>query len=271
MNGPLFPGHLKVDFGDLVALEKAFKENGDRIAGFLFEPIQGEAGVVIPHDGYLKSVRDLCSKYNILMIADEIQSSLARSGKLMACDWEEVRPDVVILGKALGGGVIPVSAVLAEKDVMLCIRPGEHGRAEATKDDRFGDLSRSQYGLVDLAAALFYRACVNRDKPSSSEKRVKREHADACLREELKKGKWLWNAAFCCLTHNYKRRMSKILFIYWFEGIIVSFERSSQELSFVLLLPDSEVAISSSSSSLNEVSFVLHFMLLHKEMLPNWK
>ncbi|XP_062106619.1 uncharacterized protein LOC133817967 isoform X10 [Humulus lupulus] len=287
MNGPLFPGHLKVDFGDLVALEKAFKENGDRIAGFLFEPIQGEAGVVIPHDGYLKSVRDLCSKYNILMIADEIQSSLARSGKLMACDWEEVRPDVVILGKALGGGVIPVSAVLAEKDVMLCIRPGEHGRAEATKDDRFGDLSRSQYGLVDLAAALFYRACVNRDKPSSSEKRVKREHADACLREELKKGKWLWNAAFCCLTHNYKRRMSKILFIYWFEGIIVSFERimndasmghnydgllwtlrSSQELSFVLLLPDSEVAISSSSSSLNEVSFVLHFMLLHKEMLP---
>ncbi|XP_062086073.1 ornithine aminotransferase, mitochondrial-like [Humulus lupulus] len=127
MNGPLLPGHLKVDFGDLVALEKAFNENGDRIAGFLFEPIQGEAGVVIPHDGYLKSVKELCSKYNILMIADEIQSGLARSGKLLACDWEEVRPDVVILGKALGGGVIPVSAVLANKDVMLCIRPGEHG------------------------------------------------------------------------------------------------------------------------------------------------
>ncbi|XP_062116266.1 serine/threonine-protein kinase ATM isoform X3 [Humulus lupulus] len=143
--------------------------------------------------------------------------------------------------------------------------------AEAIKDDRFGALSRSQYGLVDLAAALFYRACVNRGKPSSSEKRVKREHADARLREELKKGKWLWNAAFCCLTHNYKRRMSKDLFIYWFEGIIASFERimndanmghsydgllwtlrSLQELSFVLLLPDSEVAISSSSSSLNE-------------------
>ncbi|PON82375.1 Ornithine aminotransferase [Trema orientale] len=125
--GPFLPGHLKVDFGDSVALEKIFKENGDRIAGFLFEPIQGEAGVVIPPDGYLKSVRDLCSKYNILMIADEIQSGLARSGKLLACDWEEVRPDVVILGKALGGGVIPVSAVLADKDVMLCIRPGEHG------------------------------------------------------------------------------------------------------------------------------------------------
>ncbi|KAM1796424.1 hypothetical protein COP2_037494 [Malus domestica] len=125
--GPLLPGHLKVDFGDAVGLEKVFKENGDRIAGFLFEPIQGEAGVIIPPDGYLKTVRDLCSKYNILMIADEIQSGLARSGKMLAVDWEEVRPDVVILGKALGGGVIPVSAVLADKDVMLCIRPGEHG------------------------------------------------------------------------------------------------------------------------------------------------
>ncbi|KAI6703431.1 hypothetical protein NL676_012567 [Syzygium grande] len=125
--GPLLPGHLKVDFGDQVALERIFKENGDRIAGFLFEPIQGEAGVILPPDGYLRAVRDLCSKYNILMIADEIQTGLARTGKLLACDWEEVRPDVVILGKALGGGVIPVSAVLADKDVMLCIRPGEHG------------------------------------------------------------------------------------------------------------------------------------------------
>ncbi|XP_074329631.1 ornithine aminotransferase, mitochondrial [Apium graveolens] len=124
---PLLPGHLKVDFGDISALEKVFKEKGDQIAGFLFEPIQGEAGVIIPPDGYLKSARDLCSKYNILMIADEIQSGIARSGRMLACDWEEVRPDVVILGKALGGGVIPVSAVLADKDVMLCIQPGEHG------------------------------------------------------------------------------------------------------------------------------------------------
>ncbi|XP_002519647.3 ornithine aminotransferase, mitochondrial isoform X2 [Ricinus communis] len=125
--GPLLPGHFKVDFGDEVALEKIFKERGDRIAGFLFEPIQGEAGVVIPPDGYLKAVRDLCTKYNVLMIADEIQTGLARTGKMLACDWEQVRPDVVILGKALGGGVIPVSAVLADKDVMLCIQPGEHG------------------------------------------------------------------------------------------------------------------------------------------------
>lgn len=125
--GPLLPGHLKVDFGDEVALEKIFEENGDRIAGFLFEPIQGEAGVIIPPDGYLKAVRELCSKFNILMIADEIQSGLGRSGRMLACDWAEVRPDVVILGKALGGGVIPVSAVLADKDVMLSIQPGEHG------------------------------------------------------------------------------------------------------------------------------------------------
>ncbi|KAF6150590.1 hypothetical protein GIB67_022202 [Kingdonia uniflora] len=125
--GPLLPGHLKVDFGDAEALEKIFKENGDRIAGFLFEPIQGEAGVVIPPDGYLKKVRGLCSKHNILMIADEIQTGIARTGKMLACDWEDVRPDIVILGKALGAGVIPVSAVLADKEIMLCIKPGEHG------------------------------------------------------------------------------------------------------------------------------------------------
>ncbi|KAG7012535.1 Ornithine aminotransferase, mitochondrial, partial [Cucurbita argyrosperma subsp. argyrosperma] len=116
--GPLLPGHLKVDFGDAVALEKTFKG----WLNILFQDM-----VIIPPDGYMKAVRDLCSKYNVLMIADEIQSGLARSGKLLACDWENVRPDLVILGKALGGGVIPVSAVLADKDVMLCIQPGEHG------------------------------------------------------------------------------------------------------------------------------------------------
>ncbi|KAK9707025.1 hypothetical protein RND81_07G168000 [Saponaria officinalis] len=125
--GPLLPGHVKVDFGDELALENLFREKGNRIAGFLFEPIQGEAGVVVPKEGYLKAVRDLCTKYNVLMIADEIQSGLGRSGRMLACDWEDVRPDVVILGKALGGGVVPVSAVLADKDVMLSIQPGEHG------------------------------------------------------------------------------------------------------------------------------------------------
>ncbi|BAT74292.1 hypothetical protein LR48_Vigan05g092300 [Vigna angularis] len=125
--GPLLPGHIKVDFGDADALERIFKEKGECIAAFILEPIQGEAGIIIPPDGYLKAVRDLCSKYNILMIADEIQSGLGRTGKMLACEWEEVRPDVVVLGKALGGGVLPVSAVLADKDVMLCIQPGQHG------------------------------------------------------------------------------------------------------------------------------------------------
>ncbi|WVZ25322.1 hypothetical protein V8G54_003866 [Vigna mungo] len=131
--GPLLPGHIKVDFGDAEALERIFKEKGECIAAFILEPIQGEAGIIIPPDGYLKAVRDLCSKYNILMIADEIQSGLGRTGKMLACEWEEVRPDVVVLGKALGGGVLPVSAVLADKDVMLCIQPGQHGRVAPPK------------------------------------------------------------------------------------------------------------------------------------------
>ncbi|KAG6526234.1 hypothetical protein ZIOFF_016216 [Zingiber officinale] len=125
--GPLVPGHLKVKFGNVDALEKIFKDHGEQICGFLFEPIQGEAGVIIPPDGYLRSVRDLCSRYNILMIADEIQTGIARTGRMLACDWEMIRPDVVILGKALGAGVIPVSVVLADKEIMLCIQPGEHG------------------------------------------------------------------------------------------------------------------------------------------------
>lgn len=125
--GPLLPGHRKVDFGDINALENILRECGDRVAGFLFEPIQGEAGVIIPPDGYLKTVRDLCSKHNVLMIADEIQTGIGRTGRMLACDWEDVRPDIVILGKALGAGVVPVSAVLADKDIMLCIKSGEHG------------------------------------------------------------------------------------------------------------------------------------------------
>ncbi|BBN16867.1 ornithine--oxo-acid transaminase [Marchantia polymorpha subsp. ruderalis] len=124
---PLLGGNLKVDFGDADALESIFKEHGDNIAGFLFEPIQGEAGVIVPPEGYLRKVRELCSKYNVLMIADEIQTGMARTGRLLAVEWENVRPDVVILGKALGAGVLPVSAVLADKEVMLCIQPGEHG------------------------------------------------------------------------------------------------------------------------------------------------
>ncbi|XP_029144814.1 ornithine aminotransferase, mitochondrial isoform X2 [Arachis hypogaea] len=117
-SSPLLPGHLKVDFGDAEALERIFKEKGEHIAGFLLEPIQGEAGWEI----LVASSNSLAKKK-----IDEIQTGLARTWKMLACDREEVRPDVVILGKALGGGVFPVSAVLADKDVMLCIKPGEHG------------------------------------------------------------------------------------------------------------------------------------------------
>lgn len=123
--GPYMPGFSIVDYDDLAALEQAFTD--PHVAGFMFEPIQGEAGVVIPAEGYLQGVRALCDKYNVLMIADEVQTGLCRTGKLLACDHEGVRPDILILGKALSGGVMPVSAVLCDDEVMLNIKPGEHG------------------------------------------------------------------------------------------------------------------------------------------------
>lgn len=126
--GPQCPktGEL-LEYGSLESLEKCLKAHADHAAGFLVEPIQGEAGIYVPPEGYLKGAYELCKKYNVLFIADEIQTGLCRSGKMLACDWEDVRPDILILGKALSGGVYPVSAVLADKDIMLCIRPGEHG------------------------------------------------------------------------------------------------------------------------------------------------
>lgn len=123
--GPFTPGFIKVPYNDIPALEKALED--PNIAGFLVEPIQGEAGVYVPDDGYLKKAYDLCKAKNVLFIADEVQTGIARTGKLLACDHEGVRPDVLILGKAISGGVMPVSAVLADDDVMLCIKPGEHG------------------------------------------------------------------------------------------------------------------------------------------------
>jgi ornithine--oxo-acid transaminase len=123
--GPYMPGFDIVEYNDLNALEEVFK--GDNIAGFMVEPIQGEAGVVVPHEGYLKGVRALCDKYNVLFIADEVQTGLCRTGKMLACDHENVKPDILILGKALSGGVMPVSAVLANDEIMLTIQPGEHG------------------------------------------------------------------------------------------------------------------------------------------------
>jgi len=123
--GPFMPGFGLVPYNDLVALENELKDTN--VAAFMVEPIQGEAGVVLPDDGYLKGVRDLCTKYNVLFIADEIQTGLARTGKMLACDHEGVRPDILILGKALSGGTLPISAVLADNIVMMQIKPGEHG------------------------------------------------------------------------------------------------------------------------------------------------
>ena len=123
--GPFTPGFIIIPYNDLRALENALKDPD--IAGFLVEPIQGEAGVYVPDEGYLKKAYDLCKSKNVLFIADEVQTGIARTGKLLACDHEGVRPDILILGKALSGGVLPVSAVLADDEIMLTIKPGEHG------------------------------------------------------------------------------------------------------------------------------------------------
>jgi len=123
--GPFMPGFDLVPYNDTLALEKAFQDKN--VAAFMVEPIQGEAGVVIPDGGYLKKVRALCDTYNVLFIADEIQTGLCRTGKMLACDHEGVRPDILILGKALSGGTMPVSAVLCDDEIMMNIKPGEHG------------------------------------------------------------------------------------------------------------------------------------------------
>ncbi len=123
--GPFMPGFEMVPYNDLTALEQSFQDSN--VAAFMVEPIQGEAGVVVPDEGYLSGVRQLCNEYNVLMIADEIQTGLARTGKMLACDHEKVRPDILVLGKALSGGVLPVSAVLADDFIMMNIKAGEHG------------------------------------------------------------------------------------------------------------------------------------------------
>lgn len=123
--GPFMPGYIIIPYNDLKALEVALQD--PNVAGFMVEPIQGEAGVVVPDPGYLRNAYELCRKNNVLFIADEVQTGIARTGKLLACHYEDFQPDILVLGKALGGGVFPVSAALANDEVMLCIKPGEHG------------------------------------------------------------------------------------------------------------------------------------------------
>ena len=182
--GPLLPGYVIIPYNDLKALDNALID--PNVCAFIFEPVQGEAGVIVPDEGYLTGVRELCTKNNVLMIADEVQSGLGRTGKMLACDHENVRPDVLVLGKALSGGVLPVSAVLADDEIMLTINPGEHG---------------STYGGNPLACHVAIAALnVLKDEKLSENS----ERLGKILRDELKKiksdritlvrGKGLFNA-----------------------------------------------------------------------------
>jgi len=123
--GPYTPGFINIPYNDIKALEKALED--PNIGGFLVEPIQAEAGVYVPEDGYLRKAFDLCKKHNVLFVADEVQTGLARTGKMLACDHEDVRPHILVLGKAISGGMLPVSCVLADDEIMMTIKPGEHG------------------------------------------------------------------------------------------------------------------------------------------------
>lgn len=125
--GPFTPGFVRIPYNDTEALARVLEEKGDKVCAMLVEPIQGEAGVYVPEDGYIRKCYDLCHAHNVLFIADEVQTGIARTGRMFACDHEGVRPDMITIGKALSGGVLPVSAVLADDEVMLTIKPGEHG------------------------------------------------------------------------------------------------------------------------------------------------
>ena len=165
--GPYTPGFTSVPYNDLAAMEDAIQA-GD-VAGVLIEPIQGEAGVIIPDEGYLQGVRELCTQHNVLMLADEVQTGIARTGRLLAVNHEDVRPDVLILGKAVSGGVYPVSAVLADDDIMLCIRPGQHG---------------STYGGNPMACKVAMAALdVVRDEELAKNAEIQGEALRAGLRE----------------------------------------------------------------------------------------
>ena len=182
--GPFTPGFIKIPYNDIPALEKALQDPD--VAGFLLEPIQGEAGVFVPDEGYLKKAYELCKSKNVLFIADEVQTGIARTGRLLACDHEVVHPDILLLGKEMSGGIMPVSCVLANDDILLCIKPGDHG---------------STYGGNPIAARVSIAALeVVRDEKlaENAEKlgqvfrdRISKIHSDMI---ELVRGKGLLNA-----------------------------------------------------------------------------
>jgi ornithine--oxo-acid transaminase len=186
--GPLTPGHAKVPFNDLDALRRLLEEKGPRVCAFLVEPIQGEAGVVVPDEGYLRGCYELCKKHNVLFIADEIQTGLCRTGRLLACDHEEVRPDMLILGKALGGGVFPVSCVLADRDVMLCIRPGEHGSTFG------GNPLASAVAMASLEVLRDEKLAENAERQGEKLRRALRDLQARCPFIQKVRGRGLLNA-----------------------------------------------------------------------------
>lgn len=182
--GPFTPGFIIIPYNDTKALEEALKDPD--VAGFLVEPIQGEAGVFVPDEGYLKKSYDLCKAHNVLFIADEVQTGLARTGKMLACEHENVRPDILILGKALSGGVMPISAVLADDDIMRTILPGEHGSTFG------GNPLAAKVAIAALEVIRDENLCENADRLG----KIFREEMKIIRSEmiELVRGKGLLNA-----------------------------------------------------------------------------
>jgi len=184
--GPFTPGFKIIPYNNIQELEKAL--SNPNTAGFLVEPIQGEAGVNVPDDGYLKAAYDLCKKNNVLFMADEVQTGLARTGKMLACDHEGIRPDILILGKALSGGTLPVSAVLADDAIMLCIKPGEHGSTFG------GNPLASKVAIAALKVLKEERLAENAERLGkifrNEMKKLEKEHEMV----ELVRGKGLLNA-----------------------------------------------------------------------------
>ncbi len=184
--GPYTPGFKVIPYNDIDALKKEIDDKN--VAGFLVEPIQGEAGVYVPDDGYLKAAFELCKERDILFIADEIQSGLARTGKMLACDHENVRPDILILGKALSGGLYPISAVLADDDIMLCIKPGEHGSTYG------GNPIASKVGIVALEVLKNENLVENADRLGKIFRAELKKFEKEYDMVELIRGKGLLNA-----------------------------------------------------------------------------
>ena len=184
--GPFTPGFVKIPYNDIEALKHEITD--PHVAGFLVEPIQGEAGVFVPDDGYLKAAYDLCRKNNVLFIADEVQTGLGRTGRLLACDHEKVRPDIVVLGKALSGGVYPISAALADDEIMMCIKPGEHGSTFG------GNPVAAKVGIAALEVIKEEKLADNAEKMGKIFREEMKKLESRFEMVELVRGKGLLNA-----------------------------------------------------------------------------